>query len=307
VIVLNVYFSAANTQDVTEMGLMTFSGDTLTANVNQAQGIIPGYSWNESTGLNVASTDGIAAKELGKTICFAVYAKLSDGTYAYSKLVRYSVLNYATSQLNTGSAAMKALMVATLNYGAAAQKNFTYSVDNLVNAGLTSAQQALVKSYSSSMISNIEKPSTSKLGAMQNNGGYTNRYATVSFEGAFSINYYFAPSATPKGNITMYVWTQADYKAASSLNKSNASYTITMKKQANGEYLGTIKDIAAKNLNDAVYVSFCYSDGTTSYCSGVSGYSIGQYCKSLASGTGTMAELAKATAVYGYYAKQRFG
>ena len=39
----------------------------------------------------------------------------------------------------------------------------------------------------------------------------------------------------------------------------------------------------------------------------VLGYSIGAYCASMAKGTDAMADLANATAVYGYHAKQYFG
>jgi hypothetical protein len=55
-----------------------------------------------------------------------------------------------------------------------------------------------------------------------------------------------------------------------------------------------------------VYVAFCYTSGSTEYCSGVVGYSIGTYCTSQASKTGTLADLAASCAVYGYYAKQLF-
>ena len=70
--------------------------------------------------------------------------------------------------------------------------------------------------------------------------------------------------------------------------------------------LATLAGIAAKDLDKAVYVSFVYSDGTTEHCGGVIGYTIGLYCKSQAKQTGTLAELSKACAVYGYYAKQLF-
>jgi hypothetical protein len=75
----------------------------------------------------------------------------------------------------------------------------------------------------------------------------------------------------------------------------------------NGEYMALVDGISAKDLDKGTYVSFCYSDGTTDYCSGVVGYSIGLYCKSQAAKTGLLARLAAATAVYGYYAKQQFG
>jgi hypothetical protein len=54
-------------------------------------------------------------------------------------------------------------------------------------------------------------------------------------------------------------------------------------------------------------VAAIYSDGTTTWTSGVLGYSIGAYCASLATKGGTIADLAKTTAVYGYQAKRYFG
>ena len=146
----------------------------------------------------------------------------------------------------------------------------------------------------------------SKLSVMVNNGGYASRYPTISFEGVFCINYYFKPSKAPKGNIVMYVWNQADYNAASTLSRGNATKAINMTKTSSDEYVAVVEGIAAKDLDKGVYVAFCYSDGTTEYCSGVVGYSIGTYCTSQASKTGTLAELAASCAVYGYYAKQLF-
>jgi hypothetical protein len=74
-----------------------------------------------------------------------------------------------------------------------------------------------------------------------------------------------------------------------------------------GQYRGDIEGIAAKDLSKAVYVAAVYSDGTTTWTSGVLGYSIGAYCSNQAKNTDAMAELAKATAVYGYHAKAYFG
>ena len=304
---LNVYFSATNIQDVEEMGLITYDYKVTSCSMNSADHVIPGYTWNASAGYYVASSAGIAAKNLGDTLYFAVYARLSDGSYAYSKVVSYSPKTYAYNQLKSGTTAMQQLVVSMLNYGAAAQIKFDYKTDELVNADLTSAQKALVTAYSSSMITDVTQPTTYKMGTMTNSGGYTKRYPTVTFEGVFCINYYFTPTQTPVGNISMYVWNQADYEAASKLSKTNATKVLNMTKTGSEEYVATVDNIAAKELDDVVYVSFVYSDGTTEYCSGVLGYSIGQYCKAQASKTGTMADLAAACAVYGYYAKQRFG
>ena len=73
------------------------------------------------------------------------------------------------------------------------------------------------------------------------------------------------------------------------------------------EYRGDITGIAAKAISQAVYVAAVYSDGTTTWASGVLGYSIGAYCSSQASKGGDIADLAMATAVYGYHAKAYFG
>ena len=306
-IVLNVYYAASNIQHVEEMGLITFNSKVSNYDVNSADRVIPGYAWSESDGYYVSSSAGIAAKNLGDTIYFAVYARLKDGTYAYSSLVSYSPKTYAYNQLKSGSAEMKALVVAMLNYGAMAQTYFGYKTGELVNADLTAAQKALVSNYSSSMMNTVSLPDNSKMGSMVSNGGYSSRYPTISFEGVFSINYYFTPSKTPSGNIVMYVWNQEDYEAALSLSKANATKAINMSKTGSNEYLGIVDGIAAKDLDKGVYVAFCYTSGSTEYCSGVVGYSIGTYCTSQASKTGTLANLAASCAVYGYYAKQLFG
>ena len=91
------------------------------------------------------------------------------------------------------------------------------------------------------------------------------------------------------------------------LTTENASGSFKMEGSGTGEYRGDIVGISAKTLSEAVYVAAVYSDGTTTWTSGVLGYSIGAYCSSQATKGGTIADLAMATAVYGYHAKQYFG
>ncbi len=303
---MNVYYAASNLDSVVQMGLITYSGQVTEWNVDNAEAVVPGYVWSEYDGLYCATTDGIAAKRLGDTIYFAVYCELADGSYFYSNLVSYSPRTYAYNQLKYGNADMKPLVVAMLNYGAAAQVYFSYNTDALVNADLTADQLSWIEDYRSDMMAAVIQPDSTKLGQMQNNGGYIRRYPTISFESAFCINYYFVPSAAPVGDITMYIWNQSDFNAAQTLTKENATQAIPMRLTESGEYLAVVEGIAAKDLDKGVYVSFCYSDGTTDYCSGVNSYSIGVYCSTQAAYTGTLADLAAATAVYGYYAKELF-
>ena len=91
------------------------------------------------------------------------------------------------------------------------------------------------------------------------------------------------------------------------MSASNATGKLKLEGSGTGEYRGDITGIAAKQLSEAVYVAAAYKSGGTVWTSGVLGYSIGTYCGSQSTKGGTIADLAMATAVYGYHAKQYFG
>lgn len=305
-ILMNVYFAASNLEDVMDMGLITYSGEVSQWNVDTAETVVPGYTFNESSGLYNVTTEGIPAKCLGDEIYFAVYAQLTDGSYVYSRLVSYSPATYAYTQLSSSNSKLAALAAAMLNYGAAAQTFFDYHTDRLVNDAMTPEQAALAEAYRLDMMETLSAVPTQKEGSFCNSGGYVRRYPTVSFESAFSINYYCIPNAAPWETVTMYYWTREDYEAAQVLTAENATGAIIMEGQETGTYQAAVAGIPAKSLDDGVYVSFCYSDGVNNYASGVLAYSIGGYCTTSAAGSTDLAPLAKATAVYGYYAKQFF-
>ena len=157
------------------------------------------------------------------------------------------------------------------------------------------------------MVSAVPTASAEKQGIFANNKGSAKRYPSISFEGAFCINYFFKPNYTPVGDITLYYWNESDFNAAEVLTKENASGCMTLSLEDSGEYRGDIEGIAAKNLSASVFVAAVYSDGTTQWTSGVLGYSIGAYCGSQISKGADVAALAEATAVYGYHAKAYFG
>ena len=305
---LNVYFTADNLGGLTvdDMGLLTWSTARTEGTVADAEADIPGAVYVASKGMYQVRTEGIPAKCLGDTVYFKVYIRLSNGSYLYSKLLSYSPKTYANNILNTSTNTKeKALVVAMLNYGAAAQTFFTYKPYNLMNSTLTTAQKSLVKSYSSSMVASVGSVNSSKVGIFTNSGGFSRKYPTVSFEGAFSINYYFTPSATVSSTPRMYYWTAADYAKASTLTPSNASGCIIMT-GSNGVYHAAVEEIAAKDLDGTIYVAAGYNSNGKNYCTGVLPYSIGSYCVSQASTAGDMQPFAQATAVYGYYAKAYF-
>ena len=135
--------------------------------------------------------------------------------------------------------------------------------------------------------------------------GFGKAYPTVSFEGAFSINYYFTPSQSIADNIVLYVWNQPDYIGTAELWDDNASAVLTMSGES--EYWAAVTNIAAKDIDQTVYVCAVYTDTQGHrHCSGVIAYSLGSYCTSQAAGTGKIASFAAATAVYGHYAKAYF-
>ena len=306
---INVFFTAENlgTLGTDDMGLITWTTARTEGTVEDAEFNIPGATYDLSSGRYIVRSQGIRPQQLGDTLYFKVYIRLSDGSYLYSKLLNYSPKTYASNMLNSASssAKLKSLMVAMLNYGSAAQTYFSYKPYSLMNSSLTDSQRAMVSAYSASMVNSLPKPDATKTGIFYNSGGYSSRKPAVSFEGAFAINYFFTPSYAAS-SMKLYYWTQKDYEAVTTLTPGNATGSIKMT-QENGVYTAVIDQIPAKELNSGIYVAGGYSYGGVNYCTGVLPYSIGAYCASMATKEGAVAGLAQATAVYGYYAQQYFG
>ena len=308
-VTIDVHFTATDLGSLTgaDLGLLTWSIAKSDGTVTDAESNVRGAVYNSSTGRYLISTQGIPAKKLGDTVYMKLYAKMANGTYVYSKLFSYSPKTYATNQLaNSTDLKLKSLMVAMLNYASAAQTYFSYRPYDLANRGLTAEQLSLVSSYNSGMIPASGSVSTAKSGIFTSSGGFSKKIPAVSFGSAFSIEYFFTPAYTPSGNVTLYYWTQADYNAVSTLKASNATGRITMTLQSDGSYHCAVTGIAAKDLNQTIYVAGGYKYGSTNYCTGVLPYSIGTYCSSQVSKATEAKDLAAATAVYGYYANAYF-
>ena len=276
--------------------------------MDTAENVIPGAVYVESADRYYATSQGIHAKHLSDDVYLAVYAKLTNGSYVYSPLASYSATDYAYNQLsNSDDGKLKQLVVSMLNYGTQAQRYFGHNLNNLANADLTVEQSALPEAYRPEMVPSVPVVSGEKQGSFLNNQGFVSRKPAISFEGAFCINYFFTPADQPEGEITMYYWNEEDFGTAEVLDAENATGSLVMVQDSNGQYRADITGIAAKDLSGAVYVAAVYSNGTEVRTSGVLGYSIGAYCGSQASKGGAVAELAMATAVYGHHAKEYFG
>lgn len=305
-ILVNFYYTLSGTVDVAEQGMLVFYADPGDADIVKANAVY-GSNYVVSSDNYIATTDGVAAKEMGDDRYYCAYAKLTDGTYAYSPLYQYSPKKYATNMLSreTTSEAQKALCVAMLNYGAAAQEYFDYRTGDLMNAALTGEQKALVTAYDASFFTGAVAADPDKVGSFVKTDGFSGKSASVSFEGAFSINYYFAPAGAVEGDVALYIWSPDAYAAADVLTANNASAVVAMEKQSGGIYWGQVNGIAAKSLDDTYYVAGVYTDANGgTYCTGVIAYSLSKYC--INNAAGNMGSLAQATAMYGYYASLFF-
>ena len=101
---------------------------------------VPGSQW-VMLDSNVAyfSYPDIAAKEMGDTLSVVIYDAQGN---AVSAVWEDSVRAYAMRMLEKETdAELLTLLVDMLNYGAAAQTQFGYNTENLVNADLTDAQK----------------------------------------------------------------------------------------------------------------------------------------------------------------------
>jgi hypothetical protein len=302
---VNFYYTVSDMTDVTEQGLLVFNTDPGEADFGKADTVYAGSVYVPSSGGYMNSTDGIAAKEMGDDRYYCVYAKLYDGTYAYSKLYQYSPKKYAMNMLGKASTSekQKALCVAMLNYGAAAQEYFGYRTDDLMNTGLTAEQKALVSPYDASLFKGTVPANPDKTGVFIATDGFGGKSASVSFEGAFSINFYFVPNEVADTDLIFYYWTEEDYANAETLTPTNASGKLSMELK-DGFYMASVKGIAPKDLDKTYYVAGAYVSDMQIHCTGVIAYSLSKYCMNNA--YGNMGDLARATAMYGYYAKNFF-
>ncbi len=302
----NVMFTVTNPDslEITEMGLISWT-EKIDGTMDNAAFVSTIARTYGADGWQVQSQP-IAAKDMGQELYFKVYLKLADGSYVYSTLLHCSTRTYCNSILANEAAedGLKALCVALMNYGAAAQTYFGYKTDELMNAGLTDEQKALVSDYTDDMVP-VLVPAGEKGAELSGNGGYTNVIPSVTLGGALAINYYFTPGFTADNGMKLYVWTAEDYGRLESLTLENAAQVHTMTADGNS-YVGSVTDIAAKNAGDTVYVCGVYECNGVSYYTGVLACSVSAYCKSFAGNTSVW-PLASATAVYGYYANAYFG
>ena len=302
----NLYFVASDLKDVADMGLLVFDSLVEDGGISQASQVIKNYSYDGT--YYMAHTDGVPAKKMGDTLYFRLYAEMMDGTYIFSDMVCYDVILYANSILRKSTNVyMKALVVATLNYGAEAQMYFGYRTESLMNSGLTQEHQALARAYSGDTMPDPGAVDSKKNGIFTNTG-FGKSSITASFEAAFAMNYYVNPTYTPDGTVTLYYWTEEAYAAAATLIPESASGCVEMTATGAGnQYFAAICGIAAQEMGKTIYAGAVYQSGGVTYSTVVMNYSMGKYCDTIAGReTSNQRALSMAAAVYGASARDYF-
>ena len=304
-VIYNVYYTVEDMTSVVEMGLMLLPKLDQEATIEDATALVPGFVTNGVAYL--VNSGGIPAARMGQTVYFKVYAKLTDGSYAYSAAGGYNAKAYANSILSGDSSDdMKRLVVAMLEYGAEAQRYFGQD-DLLMDGSLTEEHRALVEAYDASMMDDVVKADPAKTGNfLRDNANFRSLYPSVSFDGAFAINVYCVPAVAVDGKMTMYWWDVETMESVEALNVDNAVGSMEMT-ASSGIWWGQMAGIAAKEMDKTYYMSCVFESGGETVTTGVIAYSLGKYCEGKAATEGDpQQDFAKATAVYGYYAKRYF-
>ncbi len=333
---VNYYFETGlgmitNNGRVTNAGLLIWNSDPgENPDYDTADTKVKGAFTTTTTGRYVAQTPGIAAKDLGNTLYTCAYVVDEDGITSYSEVRAYSPRTYAYNMLNRlgnstedNAVKLKQLCAALLNYGAAAQVYFDANEVPLANNELYK-YNVTVPEYGDVKFTNVEHDATE---------WFKNEHITVgtedessqcaistSFSGALALNFYIKLSDNSdyydRGTeINLYFW---DNSVTGNLSMDNVTKTVTLMDTGNGMYSYTLTDITSKEIGDEFHFAVGYwdYDGLVFYYTDVCSYSVYDYCVNkvlsdddYAKATDNekyLSDLAEATAVYGYCAKQYF-
>lgn len=333
---VNYYFETGlgmktNNGRVTNAGLLIWNSDPgENPDYDTADTKVKGAFTTTTTGRYVAQTPGIAAKDLGNTLYTCAYVVDEDGITSYSEVRDYSPRTYAYNMLNRlenstegDNVELKQLCAALLNYGAAAQVYFDANEVPLVNNELYK-YNVTVPEYGDVKFTNVAHDATEWFKAEYIAASIEDESSqcaiSTSFSGALALNFYIKLSDNSdyydRGTeINLYFW---DNSVTGNLSMDNVTKTVTLMDTGNGMYSYTLTDITSKEIGDEFHFAVGYwdYDGLVFYYTDVCSYSVYDYCVNkvlsdddYATATDNeknLSDLAKATAVYGYCAKQYF-
>lgn len=261
-----------------------------------------------------AASDGIYAQNMNVMHYARPYVRIGEN-YIYSPVVdQYTPVDYNNAVI-PGDDPIKKLLknttVSALNYGTyaqiyfAANKGKTVAEADKINNGLTGEEKTLKWDDSLKVLPHdIQKDTVT--GSSMN---WTWYGTNLSLLDALQMNM----AATGDGIIGMYYWTEEDYnkviKDRSELSKDNKTGELKFKVEPHETvtyYIGTIEDIAAKEIGSVFYVCAYDEQGNLGP---IRADSVAAYATRLMSSTTTTSaakDLAKALLIYGNSAKTYF-
>jgi hypothetical protein len=269
--------------------------------------IVAGATYNAESGRFESESLGIAAKNLGDQLAFRVYYRNDDGSYSYSRLIAsYSPKTYCYNQIknNPNDRGNVNLMVAILNYGAAAQEYFAYNTENLMNSDLTAEQKALA--WDGTLVRSNYNVPDGKDSAFVRDAEVTSRGGYLNLKGSIDYNFYAKTKFTAK-SATIYYWTEEDIASLDALTLENASRSDAMVwVEDSARWEGKYEGLPAKNMFSTVYACMVFEDADGNlYYSGVVGYSPERYAY-INRNDAENGPLAKRLVIYGDAARAYF-
>jgi len=168
------------------------------------------------------------------------------------------------------------LLVAMMNYGAAAQIQLNYKKDNLMNSWLPTSEQNVFEGY------NIDALKEDSAGKFKYETTPVTTFCTrianqAILKGAIELNVgVLNLKSAYKGNVSLVYWSEADYNAATTLTTENATAIVPME-LSSGAYQAKLPGAPARLLgNTSFYCIMIEKDGET-YYSPLQTYSIHTY------------------------------
>lgn len=274
---------------------------------------LTGYFFMDMYGMYTIRSEGIPAENMVDDGWYRICVETIDGQLTYSNRIKFSAKIYSERALSDPNATegIKDLCVALMNYGAAAQLQFAYKTDTLMNDFLSVSDRARVEAFDAKMIDERIVADKDKHGEFANanlsifSSGYT---ANLSLLGAIKMNVNIAYNAGDVTESGFLVWNQNTYLNCDVLTRENCESIVPCEPDGviELEYAG----LAAKDMDKTFFIcGYVLVDGVYHY-TGVVRFSIDFYADKVIKNPGThsstMVDLAKFMVVYGEYANKYF-
>ncbi len=211
-----------------------------------AEHVALGSMNNPVTGVPImynAAYNGINAKEMGDNFATTLYAVDADGKVYSGETVVRSIQGFLLGKLEDANSIseMKTMAVDMLKYGAAAQVNFNYNVENLVTDVLTEEQLAF---------GTQQEPHAVDCAGVSGSGANVNTNITVGSKVELGLSCILAGQTDPTA--VKCVITDADGTILAELATVNIGGVM---------YSATYDNVGAKEMREVITATFVNGNG----------------------------------------------